>query len=55
MRLTNARPYLLAGYALPDLVVFDSGRGRPEGGGLRLAGFFGPDWGWGGGEFARGD
>lgn len=53
MRLTNARPYLLAGYALPDLVVFDSGRGRPDGGGLRLAGFFGPDWGWRGGEFAR--
>ncbi len=55
MRLTNARPYLLAGYALPDLVVFDSGRGRPEGGGLRLAGFFGADWGWAGGEFARGE
>lgn len=53
LRLTNARPYLLAGYALPDLAVFDSRVGTPAGGGLRLAGFFGPDWGWAGGDFAR--
>ncbi|MDD8026530.1 MAG: prolyl oligopeptidase family serine peptidase [Acidobacteriota bacterium] len=53
MRLTNARPYLLAGYALPDLVVFDAGAAKPGDGGLRLAGFFGPDWGFPTGEFAR--
>ncbi len=53
MRLTDARPYLLAGTAFPDLAVFDAGVGRPGGSGLRLAGYFGTDWGYPTGEFIR--
>jgi hypothetical protein len=53
MRLTDTRPYLLAGTAIPDLAVFDSGAGRPGGSGLRLAGYFGTDWGFATGEFVR--
>jgi poly(3-hydroxybutyrate) depolymerase len=51
MRLTNTRSYLYAGYALPDLVVFDSGVAKGGGEGVRLAGFFGLDWSLDGGEF----
>ena len=51
MRLTNTRPYLYAGYALPDLIVFDSGVAKAGGQGIRLAGFFGPDWKVESGEF----
>lgn len=46
MRLTSARPYLLAGTAAPDLAVFDAQK-------LRLAGFFGLDWGLPTGELVR--
>lgn len=50
MRLTNTRSYLYAGYALPDVVVYtaDSGQGGPV---VKLAGFFGNDWGVATGEF----
>jgi pimeloyl-ACP methyl ester carboxylesterase len=53
MRLTNTRPYLYAGYALPDLIIFDSGVNKSGGPGLKLAGFFGPDWKAASGEFLR--
>jgi dienelactone hydrolase len=49
MRLTNTRPYLYAGYALPDFVVF--GPGTAAGGGIKMAGFFGPDWTAASGDF----
>jgi pimeloyl-ACP methyl ester carboxylesterase len=52
MRLTNTRPYLYAGYALPDLLVFDARVARGAGMGMKLAGFFGPDWSVESGEFA---
>ena len=51
MRLTNTRSYLYAGYALPDLVIFSSDVGKVGGQGIKLAGFFGNDWGFGSGEF----
>lgn len=51
MRLTNTRPYLSAGYALPDIIVFNAEVGREGGRGIKLAGFFGPDWGVESGEF----
>jgi dienelactone hydrolase len=44
MRLTNTRPYLYAGYALPDFIVFNSEVARSGGQGIKLTGFFGPDW-----------
>jgi hypothetical protein len=52
MRLTNTRPYLYAGFALPDLLVFDARVAQGSGKGLKLAGFFGTDWGVESGEFA---
>lgn len=51
MRLTDLRPYLYSGYALPDCVVFDSSiieRGHEA---VRAAGFFGLDWGVETGDF----
>ena len=53
MRLTNTRPYLSAGYALPDMIVFNSDVAKVPGKGLKLAGFFGPDWGVESGVFLR--
>jgi len=55
MRLTNARPYLYAGYALPDLIVFNADVAKAGGQGIKLAGFFGPDWSVKSGEFLRGE
>jgi hypothetical protein len=49
MRLTNTRPYLAAGYALPDAIVFSAGAGK--GSAVKLAGFFGIDWSIESGEF----
>ena len=51
MRLTNTRPYLSAGYALPDMIVFSADVGKGSGWGIKLAGFFGLDWGVESGEF----
>jgi len=51
MRLTNTRPYLSAGYALPDMIVFNADVGKGGGRGTKLAGFFGLDWGIESGEF----
>ncbi len=51
MRLTNTRPYLTAGYALPDMIVFDADVGKGSGRGIRSAGFFGLDWSIESGEF----
>lgn len=49
--LTNTRPYLSSGYALPDLLVFGPDVTKGGGQGLKLAGFFGPDWGVESGTF----
>ena len=51
MRLTNTRPYLSAGYALPDIIVFNAQVGKGNGQGIKLAGFFGLDWEVESGEF----
>jgi hypothetical protein len=51
MRLTNTRPYLSAGYGLPDMIVFNADVGKGSGQGIRAAGFFGLDWGVDSGEF----
>ncbi|MCX6576451.1 MAG: hypothetical protein NTV82_08690 [Candidatus Aminicenantes bacterium] len=51
MRLTNTRPYLSAGYALPDMIVFNADVAKGSGRGIKLAGFFGLDWGVESGEF----
>ena len=45
MRLTDNRPYLYAGYALPDVTVFNME-------GDKAAGFFGTDWSVAHGDFA---
>jgi pimeloyl-ACP methyl ester carboxylesterase len=49
--LTDTRPYLYSGYALPDLIVFGPDVTKGGGQGLKLAGFFGPDWGVESGTF----
>jgi len=51
MRLTNTRPYLAAGFAWPDMVVFNSDISKGSGQGMVLAGFFGLDWSVERGEF----
>ena len=43
-RLTNMRPYLYAGFAYPDLVVMDPRILIGDDAGMRITGFFGPDW-----------
>jgi len=52
MRLSNTRPYLFSGYALPDVVIVDSRVEQGDAAGLLAAGFFGLDWSVEGGEFA---
>ncbi len=50
MSITTLRPYLSAGFAYPDVVVFDAG--RPGGSETVIgAGFFGNDWSVDSGEF----
>ncbi|MCD6201344.1 MAG: prolyl oligopeptidase family serine peptidase [Bacteroidales bacterium] len=44
MRLTNIRPYMYAGFALPDLVIFSSEVLEDGVKGIKVAGFFGNDW-----------
>jgi hypothetical protein len=51
MRLTNTRPYLSAGFAWSDMVVFSSDISKGSGRGMVLAGFFGLDWSAERGEF----
>jgi len=51
MRLSNTRPYLSAGYVLPDMIVFNSDVAKGGGRGIKVAGFFGPDWGVESGDF----
>lgn len=51
MRLTNIRPYMYAGFALPDLVIFSSEIIRSVNKGIKVAGFFGNDWSVEKGEF----
>ena len=50
MRITNLRPYLSAGFAYPDVVVFDARR-NSESDIVTGAGFFGNDWSVERGEF----
>ncbi len=51
MRLTDRRPYLQAGFAYPDVVVFCPPESGNEGGIVCGAGFFGLDWRAENGEF----
>ncbi len=44
MRLTNLRPYLYAGNALPDLVIFSSRITTDGSRGVLAAGYWGYDW-----------
>lgn len=51
LRLTGNRPYLYAGFALPDIVIFDSGILQKGTEGIKVAGFFGNDWSVAEGDF----
>lgn len=52
MRLTDRIPIFTSGVALPDVTVFGPECLRDGDKGIRVAGFFGEDWGVGAGEFA---
>jgi hypothetical protein len=52
MRACDRLPYFLAGVAYPDWTVFGPEVYERGIGGVLGAGFFGPDWGWDGGENA---
>jgi hypothetical protein len=54
MRMTDIRPYMYAGFALPDLVIFSSEIMKKGVNGVKVAGFFGNDWSVSQGEFAWG-
>jgi len=52
MRLTERRPYFQSGSGYPDCLVLDADALSKGGDGVRLAGYFGIDWGVAPGEFA---
>jgi len=52
MRLTDRIPIFTSGVALPDVTVFGPECLLEGDKGIRVAGFFGEDWGVGSGEFA---
>ncbi|HVG93415.1 MAG TPA: prolyl oligopeptidase family serine peptidase, partial [Planctomycetota bacterium] len=52
LRLTDRLPYFTSGVAVPDLVVLSTSMLTRGVEGLVGAGFFGPDWSVGSGEFA---
>jgi pimeloyl-ACP methyl ester carboxylesterase len=52
MRLTDRLPYFVSGVGYPDCLVFDTDTLIKEGDGVRVAGYFGVDWGVKNGEFA---
>ncbi|HVY71652.1 MAG TPA: prolyl oligopeptidase family serine peptidase [Verrucomicrobiae bacterium] len=52
MRLTDRAPYFTSGVAFPDCSVFGADVLSSGFGGVRVAGFFGNDWGVSSGEFA---
>jgi len=45
MRLTNRRPYLNPGYGYPDFIIFTLEMLTNQEQGVKVAGFFGLDWG----------
>src|SRR5262249_48180586 len=51
MRLTDRLPDLVSGVGYPDVLVLGPETPTKGAGGVRLAGFFGPDWGVETGEF----
>ena len=51
MRLTDRLPYFVSGVAYPDCIVLGPETLREGVAGVRVAGFFGLDWGVGSGEF----
>jgi hypothetical protein len=51
MKITNSRPYLSAGFAYPDLVVFRAVESSGAEDIVVGAGFFGNDWTVDEGEF----
>ncbi len=53
IHLTDNRPYMYAGFALPDLVIFSSDIIREGNKGIKVAGFFGNDWSVKDGEFVN--
>jgi hypothetical protein len=53
MRLTGNRPYMYAGFALPDLTIFDSGIIKNGTDGVVVTGFFGNDWSVRNGNFVQ--
>ncbi len=55
MRLTDRLPYFVSGVAYPDCIVLGPETLREGVDGVRVAGYFGPDWGVGSGEFAWGN
>jgi len=54
MKLTNRRPYLSPAYGYPDLIVFNPELISDREKGVKVAGFFGLDWGLDSGEFVWG-
>ncbi len=52
LRLTERAPYFVSGVAYPDCVVFGADTLARGSGAVRVAGFFGGDWGVDGGDFA---
>src|SRR5262249_5314676 len=52
MRLTVGLPYFLSGVEYPDVTVIGTEMLQQGGKGVRVAGFFGPDWSVDKGEFA---
>jgi dienelactone hydrolase len=52
MRLTDRVPYFVSGVAFPDCTVLGTETLTQGARGIRCAGFFGPDWSVGKGEFA---
>ena len=52
LRLTGRLPYFVSGVAYPDFIVIGPEMLETGSGGVRAAGFFGPDWSVENGEFA---
>src|SRR5205807_7711400 len=54
MRLTDRLPYFTSGIGYPDLIALGPETLSQGAGGVRVAGFFGQDWGVETGEFVWG-
>ncbi len=53
MRLASIIPYLQPGFGLPDLTILNADIFSKWESGIKVAGFFGHDWGFTGGEFVE--